>query len=137
MKEELCPNPDFEERSRDLAAQLSEDLQGYTELQLDVREELHGHLLDAFEIAQSHCDNDQEAAEQVLEHFGPSAELPQMLVQGNLKRMKSRTRIKWLLTYAFIPLILLLALGLGYREWREFQELKWSKEDSYSSLPAC
>ena len=106
----------FEERSSALATQLSEGLKDDIELQLDVREELHCHLFDAYDIALEHSDSEEEACEHTLKEFGPTAELPQMLIQGNLKRMQFRTRIKWLLTYAFIPLVIFLALGLGYRE---------------------
>ena len=86
----------FPQRAKDLTASLCEDLQDDTELQLDVCEELRTHLLDAYDSALEYCDTEQQAEEQALENFGPSAELPQMLVQGNLKRMKLRSRIKWI-----------------------------------------
>ena len=124
------PNSPFPQRAAKLADSLCEDLQDDTELQLDVCEELRTHLLDAYDSAVEYCDTEQQAEEQALEHFGPSGELPQMLVQGNLKRMTLRSRIKWILTYAFIPLVVLLAFGLGWREWREFIELQVNWNDS-------
>ena len=61
----------FEERSSALAAQLSEDLKDDIELQLDVREELHCHLLDAYDIALEHSDSEKEACEHTLKNSAP------------------------------------------------------------------
>ncbi len=104
----------------DFCAELTRDLQDDPELRRDVSRELEAHLDDAVALARSRGLDETAAEAEAMEHFGPVSGLPQMLIEGNLSRMKSRARAKILIEWALIPLCLIAALFIG---WREFMAL--------------
>ena len=102
----------------DFCAELTRDLQDDPELRRDVSRELEAHLDDAVALARSRGLDETASEAEAMEHFGPASGLPQMLIEGNLSRMKSRARAKILIEWVLIPLCLIAALFIGWRESR-------------------
>ena len=119
MSTEDCQQ-DFDEKARALAKQLCDSLKDDLELQLETEEELYNHLMEAYDSALERGNNEEEAEESAFSHFGDTSELSQMLLEGNLKRMKLRARVRFFLSYCFPPLVIVMALVIGLYSWNIF-----------------
>ncbi|MCH2204986.1 MAG: hypothetical protein MK132_03830 [Lentisphaerales bacterium] len=110
----------IEEEIKSKVREISRDLEEDRELQLDVEMELESHLWESYDNALDRGLSEAESKEHAFKEFGEIVEVKSRIISGNIKRMKSRARLKVLLWYAFLPLALLSALYLG---WSELSEL--------------
>ncbi|MBO4632273.1 MAG: hypothetical protein J5858_10145, partial [Lentisphaeria bacterium] len=88
------------------------------ELQQENRAELRSHLLSARDALTAEGKSEAEAAETVCRQFGDSEEVAHALLQADFPRLRLRSKIRFFIRLAFLPM--LLAAAYLTVDWRFF-----------------
>ncbi|MBQ9337509.1 MAG: hypothetical protein IJS14_09465 [Lentisphaeria bacterium] len=88
------------------------------EIQQENRAELRSHLLEARDALTAEGKSETEAAETACRQFGDSEDVAQALLQADFTRLKLRSKIRFFIRLAFLPL--LLAAAYLTVDWRFF-----------------
>ena len=107
-------NDSIEAKLYECTRMLSDD----PELQQENRAELRSHLLSARDALTAEGKSEAEAAETACRQFGDSEEVAHALLQADFPRLRLRSKIRFFIRLAFLPV--LLAAAYLTVDWRFF-----------------
>ena len=104
------------------------------ELQQENRAELRSHLESARDALTAEGKSEAEATETACRQFGDSGEMAQALLQADFPRLRLRSKIRFFIRLAFLPLLLAAAyLTVDWRFFLTFLNSPLLNEDGEAS----
>ena len=127
-------NDPIEAKLRECTRMLSDD----PELQQENQAELRSHLLAARDALTAEGKSEAEATETACRQFGDSEEVAHALLQADFPRLKLRSKIRFFIRLAFLPLLLAAAyLTVDWRFFLTFLNSPVVNEDVPASSLMC